>query len=256
MIEDDPPIGIPNWIVTYGDMMSLLLTFFIMLVSMSEVKQEEKYQAMVESMQRRFGYVLSKSSITPGQHKPRESELRVLSTMGRAKKQDTHKGGTPTVAPFGDNDRVRIVRPGGNTAIGTVVFFNDGEVELSADGKMALDFEVEQLVGKPQKIEIRGHTSKQLGKIGDDPTDAMDLSYRRCRAVMKYLVNEHQIPPERIRLAAAGAWEPMHLTDDPDKNRLNPRVEVFLLEETVEKLHSTSQVRESKIENSPEKAGK
>ena len=55
--EDDGGGGdIPEWVVTFGDMMSLLLTFFIMLVSLSEIKQEEKYQAMVESLTQRFGY--------------------------------------------------------------------------------------------------------------------------------------------------------------------------------------------------------
>ena len=33
--------GVPEWVVTYGDMMSLLLTFFIMLVSMSELKMKD-----------------------------------------------------------------------------------------------------------------------------------------------------------------------------------------------------------------------
>ncbi|MCA9240906.1 MAG: flagellar motor protein MotB, partial [Planctomycetales bacterium] len=33
-VEEEPPPGIPEWVVTFGDMMSLLLTFFIMLVSM------------------------------------------------------------------------------------------------------------------------------------------------------------------------------------------------------------------------------
>ena len=41
--EDDPPIAIPEWVVTFGNLMSLLLTFFIMLVSLSEMKSEEKY---------------------------------------------------------------------------------------------------------------------------------------------------------------------------------------------------------------------
>ena len=48
-IEEEPEPGIPEWVVTFGDMMSLLLTFFIMLVSMSEMKQDEKFQAVAES---------------------------------------------------------------------------------------------------------------------------------------------------------------------------------------------------------------
>jgi chemotaxis protein MotB len=233
-MEEDPPIGIPEWVVTFGDMMSLLLTFFIMLVSMSEMKQDEKFQAMVESMQKQFGHDMMPNSSSPGDHKSKTSAFRVLSTMGRAKKKDTHNGGAPTKAPVGENERVRIVRPGGNTAIGTVVFFEDGTLELNDDAKAALDEQVKLLSGKPQKIEIRGHTAQQLATHGSVPLDSMDLAYRRCRNVMLYLTEVHKIPPERIRLSSAGAWEPMYLSSDPDKTRLNPRVEVFLLEETVD----------------------
>jgi chemotaxis protein MotB len=251
MQDDDPPMGIPEWVVTFGDMMSLLLTFFIMLVSMSELKQDEKYQALVESMRRQFGHDLSPDSVSPGDHKSRSSEFRVLSTTGRAKKLDTHKGGAPTQAPVGENERVRIVRPGGNTAIGTVVFFEDGDIELTAEAKNALDEQVKLLVGKPQKIEIRGHTSQELATQGGQPIEAMDLAYRRCRSVMSYLTDVCNIPPERIRLSSAGAWEPMHLSSDRDKTRLNPRVEVFLLEETVDQLIGTAQERESEIIEGP-----
>lgn len=246
-MEEDPPIGIPEWVVTFGDMMSLLLTFFIMLVSMSEMKQEEKFQAVAESLRRQFGHELSLESVSPGDHKTRTSEFRVLSTMGRAKKKDTHKGGAPTEAPVGENDRVRIVRPGGNTAIGTVIFFEDGELELNDDARAALDEQIKLLQGKPQKIEVRGHTAQQLATQAGNPLDAMDLGYRRCRNVMLYLTQQHGIPAERIRLSTPGAGEPMYLSSDPDKTRLNPRVEVFLLEETVDQLIGTAQERTDQI---------
>ncbi len=246
-MEEDPPISIPEWVVTFGDMMSLLLTFFIMLVSMSELKQEEKFQAMVESMQKRFGHDMTTTSVSPGESRPRDSAFKVLSTEGRAKKLDTHKGGAPTKAPVGDNERVRIVRPGGSTAIGTVLFFKDGAYEMTDEAKLMLDEQVALLAGKPQKIEIRGHTSQQLATQGAEPIDAMDLAYNRCRHVMQYLIEKHQIPPERIRLSSAGAWEPMYLSSDADKMKKNPRVEVFLLEETVDQLIGTAEERDNKL---------
>ncbi len=50
MGEEEAAPGVPEWLVTFGDMMSLLLTFFIMLFSMSEMKQEQKYQAVMEAL--------------------------------------------------------------------------------------------------------------------------------------------------------------------------------------------------------------
>ena len=51
-----PPEGAPEWVVTYGDMMSLLLTFFIMLVSLSELKKDGgTLRAMLDSINEAFG---------------------------------------------------------------------------------------------------------------------------------------------------------------------------------------------------------
>ncbi|HID23354.1 MAG TPA: hypothetical protein EYP14_13280, partial [Planctomycetaceae bacterium] len=43
-MADEDSGGVPEWVVTYGDMMSLLLTFFIMLVSLSEVVADKRYR--------------------------------------------------------------------------------------------------------------------------------------------------------------------------------------------------------------------
>ncbi|MDR2892312.1 MAG: OmpA family protein [Deltaproteobacteria bacterium] len=53
-VKAPPPMGIPAWIVTYGDMMSLLLCFFIMLFILSK-DEEEKYMSVVGSIQKAFG---------------------------------------------------------------------------------------------------------------------------------------------------------------------------------------------------------
>lgn len=247
MDDDEESMGIPEWVVTFGDMMSLLLTFFIMLVSMSEIKEEEKFQAMVESMKQQFGHTMSMESNSPGDSRPQSSAARALATSGRAKKKDTHKGGVPTKAPHGEDERVRIIRPGNNTAIGTVIFFTDGAYELDDKAKAALDLEVQQLAGKPHKIEIRGHTAQELAVQGVNPADPMDLGFKRSRSVMMYLVEKHKVPPERIRCTSAGASEPMYLSDDPDKMRMNPRAEVFLVEETFDQLSGTAEERAEKF---------
>lgn len=55
LLDDDPPPSVPEWTVTFGDLMALLLTFFVMLLSMSEFKNDSKFRNVAESMERRFG---------------------------------------------------------------------------------------------------------------------------------------------------------------------------------------------------------
>ena len=46
--------GVPPWIVTFGDMMALLLCFFILLQMFSELKQEREYQRVITAIKDAF----------------------------------------------------------------------------------------------------------------------------------------------------------------------------------------------------------
>lgn len=245
-MDDEPDeIGIPEWVVTFGDMMSLLLTFFIMLVSLSEIKEEETYQALVDSMQQQFGYQKTIDALTPGDAKPRSQEFSVLSTTGRAKKKDTAKGGVPQKAPIGEEPRVRIIRPGHTTAVGSVVYFTIGSDELTAAGRQIIQEDLEILQGKPQKIEVRGHTSAEYASRTRGTGEGRAIAFRRANQVCQFLV-EQGIDEQRLRIAVAGASEPMYTEAGGSATARNPRVEFFLLDETVQELRGTADERKTR----------
>ncbi len=246
-IEEEEAVGVPEWVVTFGDMMSLLLTFFIMLVSLSEVKQEEKYQAIVESFRRQFGHQASMVSAIPGTMKPRNSNLAKLASMGRSRRLDVMRGGDKVKAPVGDHPRVIIVRPGMQTGVGTVIFFEEGSAELSEQNKRHLEVQAAAMGGEPQKIEVRGHTSLKPVAPNSKYRDNGDLAYQRSRNTAEYLI-ELGIQRRRIRIAVAGSHEPFHLGTDPVKMKQNPRVEIFLLDEVVEDLVGTEEEKEQRFE--------
>tara|TARA_R110002049_G_scaffold2750_8_gene22195 strand:+ start:126726 stop:127532 length:807 start_codon:yes stop_codon:yes gene_type:complete len=246
-MDDEPEeMGIPEWVVTFGDMMSLLLTFFIMLVSLSEIKEEETYQALVDSMQEQFGYQRTLDALAPGESKPRQTSYSVLSTTGRAKKKDTAKGGVPDKAPVGEERMVRIIRPGQMTAVGSVVFFEEGSEKLSKSALAVIRNAAEQLRGKPQKIEVRGHTSAEYAMRTAGSDDAVMLGFRRAAAVRRFLVDNEGIESDRFRISSAADSEPMSRTGGDSAIAGNPRVEVFLLDETVEDLQGTADERKAR----------
>jgi chemotaxis protein MotB len=237
-VEEEPDAGIPEWVVTFGDMMSLLLTFFIMLVSMSEIKEEERFQAMVESFRRQFGHDASMASMSPGKLKPRNSSITKLASQGRANRLDLMNGGDKVQAPEGDYPRVAIIRPGGKTGIGTVIFFAAGDARLSDKNRADLIQGVKTITGKPQIVEIRGHTSRGPLPPSAGTTDHWQLAYDRCRNTMQYLVEDLGIERDRLRLSLAADNDPLYLDADPIKLQKNPRVEVFMLEEVVGEMQS------------------
>ena len=234
--EPDSGGGIPEWVVTFGDMMSLLLTFFIMLVSLSEMKQEEKFQAMVESIKRQLGHTSSMESMTPGPVRPRNSQIQQVANMGRSKRLDLMQGGDRVKAPQGENRTVRIIRPGERTARGVLLPFNEHSDALSEHAKSLLKNLATDLIGKPQLIEVRGHTTRRPLPADSPFADHWELAEARCRATMQFLIDDVGIEPERIRTTAAGPHEPIYSGTDPVQLRQNDRVEVFLLDQTVQGL--------------------
>jgi len=240
-LEEEEEIGVPEWVVTFGDMMSLLLTFFIMLVSLSEIKDEARYQAMLESMTQRFGYESSMASLAPGTAKPRNAAIAKLASAGRAMRQNTANGGDRVQAPIGEYPRVRIIRPGEKSNVGTVIFFPEGAADLSEQDKRELAMEAHEMLGKPQMIELRGHTSRRPLAKNSRFADHWQLAYQRCWNTMRYLVDELKIDKRRIRIAVAGTNEPMHIASDPKSMRENARVEVYMLSEVVNDLMGTPQ---------------
>jgi chemotaxis protein MotB len=253
MNEEPESTAIPDWVVTFGDMMSLLLTFFIMLVSLSEIKEEETYQALVDSMQRQFGYSRTLDALTPGESRPRSSAYTTLATTGRAKRKDTSQGGVPERAPSGEAPTVRIVRPGQMTAVGSVVFFEIGSDDITEQGDQVIHALANQLRGKPQKIEVRGHVSSEFAARTEGTDEAIMLGFRRAAAVRHLLVEREGIDRNRFRISSAGDTEPMSRTNRGSAIARNPRVEVFMLDETVEDLHWTEEERKAttiQIDNS------
>ncbi len=229
-IEEEPEAGIPEWVVTFGDMMSLLLTFFIMLVSLSEIKEKDMYQAMVESMRRQFGHDTSTASLSPGRHTPRTAELAKLASQGRSQRSHLMKGGDKVKAPEGENPRVRIIRPGSQVNTGTVVYFPEFEAGLTEQARRDLQTEAVEIGGKPQVIEIRGHASQRPLPFDSVFRDAHDLAYARARAVKEFLISLG-IASDRMRLSVAADQEPIYHGADAVKLQRNARVEVFLLDE-------------------------
>ena len=228
--DEDRTVGeIPAWVVTFGDMMSLLLTFFIMLVSLSEIKDQQRYQSLVDSIKRQFGHESTLRSFVPGSSRPRNSLASKVASMGRSRKYDTHRGGDRAKAPVGDDPRVKTIRQGRRTSVGTVITFPEGTDDINDAEQDDLRVQAKVFRGKPQRIEIRGHTS---WKPPMSPGDHWDLAYHRCRKVLQILVNQG-IDPRRMRLSVAGPHEPAYLGADQEKVGLNPRVEVFLLDEQV-----------------------
>jgi chemotaxis protein MotB len=225
--DDEAPQSAPAWIVTYSDMISLLLTFFIMLVSLGDVQSNGRYRAVLESIDRRRGYHGAPSAPS-GESFPLNDLIERLKSLGAHTSESTGHGGVKHPGLPGNDLRVFTGREGTPVRAGDTVEFDRGSARVSQAAREVAKAIAQQLAGKPHKIEVRGHTSQRDLPKNCAFADKYTLSYERAWQVAK-LLREQGIEPERLRLTAAGDSRPLPSTADQSA-RLGDRVEVYVLD--------------------------
>jgi chemotaxis protein MotB len=224
-MEDDGPPGVPEWVVTYGDMMSLLLTFFIMLVSLSEIVAEEKYRAVVETLDAYLGGYHTAPVVPPGQFHPSNSNMPTdQSTMGANAKEDPGDGGVKTKAAVGQDLRIKVTDEGEPLQVGTELVFSPDGMTLTEESESELHQIARRLSGKPNKIEIRSHCAPQNSPETGETADPIELTYRRGHRIMSLLV-QWGLEQGRIRITAAA--DTMPPPKDSRRHVMADRIEIF-----------------------------
>ncbi len=233
--EDEAPPGVPEWVVTYGDMMSLLLTFFIMLVSMSEIKDEGKLRAMMDALVERFGPDLGSAGV-PGPSHQKTSEFDKRSSRGVRSEGGTKKASRKSEGQAGAHKTVQRVNHGTVVTMGGPTLFAPFDATLTEPLKHNLDIIVEVVSRKPNRLMVRGHSSPEPLPIdfhkefhGIEVRDQWDLSFARAHAVAEYLVSKG-VKRDRLVVSAAADTEPRTRTRDRASQALNRRVDVFLID--------------------------
>lgn len=230
--EDDAGEGAPMWIVTFADMMSLLLCFFVLLLSFSAI-DAEKFRAAAESMRDAFKFSggtlestpRSRGSITPdlksmGQPHPVDETMQRLE-MAREEIDDyIEKAG------LADHIQTSIVGSRLKVVNSNPLNFPPGKAELLESSQQYLDALIPVLKRFDFMIHVEGHTD-------DRPIETIEfksnweLSAARAANFVRYL-EDKGANPERLAVIGYGPYRPIAPNDSDDNRAKNRRIEILL----------------------------
>ena len=243
--------GAPGWVVTYADFITVLLCFFIALVSMSDIKKD-RFQQAVESLQGAFGgFTGFKGGIetTPLDGNPKNtliqrlSELETPTVMNKPRDSENEgrnateegsrdRGGGGIAG--GQEFRVTTVRDGLRIVIGGSIAFDRFGAELKPEARELIAHTAERIRGYNTKVLVRGHATNEPLSSGSPFRNPRDLSYARANAVARAL-EENGVRIVRILAVAAGDTEPLVRQAYTEERRaLNRRVEILVTEDLVD----------------------
>jgi chemotaxis protein MotB len=251
------------WKVAYADFVTAMMAFFLVMWITAQSKQVK------EAVAHYFNYpnedAISDPSATKSVPPPKRAEsLREPTPISPLLNPLGPRGATNwslrtgTKGDGAQKARLVAIHDGDRPMDGNVILFAAGSAELTATAKEQLKTLLPSLVGKRNKIEVRGHASRRPLPPGSPYKDSWQLSYARAMAAMEFLFHQG-IDPDRMRLSEAGPYEPSTIRHDEASQARNERVEVYVLNELVQELVGTRDERAQMFTenwNAPDKKGR
>jgi len=215
-----------KWLLTFNDMVTLLLTFLVLVLSLSETDKSKLSEAS-QAIRAVFNIPkIKKGDISV--FTPFVIPLRVKPTEFENKKRKLAEFINKAIGgPEGTMD-ARVVKEGISVTIGEKLLFETGMAEIEENNWPALKALCPILKKNFCPIRIEGHTD-------DVPISNMrflsnwELSTTRAINVVKYFISQGGILPERLSTAGYADSKPLFPNVSDHNRELNRRVEVLLI---------------------------
>lgn len=218
-----------GWMTTFSDLMSLLLTFFILLYSMSNVS-ETKFQAASQSIQMALSGT-GGTSILEEANAVVEKEPTPSADNGiDPEVEELYEKVTTYVTENKMDSKVSVDmdKDGVYVDIQESVLFSSGSAEISNPGQQTLDILANLVSTFDNSIVIEGYTDNVPIKNSNFDSN-WELSSGRAVSVLRYLSEEEDIEAHRLSAKGYGEYNPS-VPNDTDENRAkNRRVNIVIV---------------------------
>ncbi len=225
--EEEPASA--AWLVTFSDLMTLLLTFFVLLLSMSSMDRVMITQISAVTRS------LSMMDRASGGKAPDNIKLvldlireptSLLNKLDRIKDLLFPNDILPPEMSPGtlDENLQVLANPEGLVIVLTdAIVFRPGETSLSAEGKKLLDAVAPFLMYADSDVVISGYSDSRP----PPGTDPYATSALRAMSVLEYFLQQ-KLRPQRFSLSAYGPDRPIDTADTEAARARNRRVEILV----------------------------
>ncbi|MFT5698028.1 MAG: chemotaxis protein MotB [Desulforhopalus sp.] len=224
----DCPTGAPAWMVTYSDLVTLLLTFFVLLLSMADMNPVRFTEAS-SSLKDAFGMhkepahvdfaipVLPSPPITPYSPIQQQTTQKVYDKI---KSQIDSRRLENNVGVIQNDDESIILR------INDSVLFEKGLSRIAPKSYSILRTVADIIRPLPMDLRIEGHTDDV--PVSSSKYSNWDLSVDRAVAVMRFFTQSELLPLDRMAAIGYGKNRPVVPNRDDASRSKNRRVDFYL----------------------------
>lgn len=223
--------NLERWLITYADLITLLLGLFVVLYSMSQIDLN-KYQQWISAFSQLFGGsgVLAGGKgvlVTPTP--PQSSSDAIASSSQSLRQQNLEVQISAVLSSSIQSKKIMITTSTEGLTIHLLerLLFESGSADLKPEAKAVLDTLAEILKFLPNKIRVEGHTDNKPINTVKFPSN-WHLSVARALNTAYYLMGKG-VPPEKISIVGYSEYKPIAPNDTEENRAKNRRVDIVIL---------------------------
>ena len=230
----DEKSNVGNWLTTYSDMVTLLLCFFVLLFSFSEI-DAQKFRSIMSSFQGGAGVLEGGTTLEL------EKDLEISESLLEEDLENL-KGILEEYADsvgLGEEIILSVEERGLVVRFMDSVLFDSGKADLKPESKKILKNVADILNRdefKDKLIKVEGHTDTDPIIYSKKYPTNWELSAIRATNVLRYLVEEGNIEGNRISSSGYSYYRPIAPNDTPENKAKNRRVDIVILQSSFEEI--------------------
>lgn len=219
---------------TYGDLITQVLIFFVLLFSLSSVDQNKFDMAML-SLQGSLGIIEGGMTLEEGNFIEGGEVGEFLISAQEQKEFELLQERVDEIVAEDNLKGVQVNLDERGLLIRFVegVLFDSGKANLKNEAKVILDKIAPLLIESHRHIRIEGHTDNLPINTRDFPSN-WELSTARAVNVVKYLIEKYNFSPYILSAAGYGEYRPIAPNDSAKNRALNRRVDIIVLKSASE----------------------
>jgi len=210
-----------NWLVTYSDLVTLLMVFFVLLYVLTPGIDQSVFQNFISYFQSSVG-VMNQSAVISDVDQDREMKRIEIANEWIVVEDFLEQHGLSSQVDL------EMIPEGVKITLSDSLTFNSGSSQTLPGARMVLEKISEMFDEEVESTEVQGHTDNVPISEGSYYRSNWHLGAARAVSVVEFIRERSELPPQNYKASSFGEYRPIDTNETAHGRRQNRRVEIYV----------------------------
>jgi len=210
-----------NWLVTYSDLVTLLMVFFVLLYVLTPGIDQSVFENFISYFQSSIG-VMNQSAVISELDQDQEMKRKEIANEWIVVEDFLEQHGLSSQVDL------EMIPEGVKITLSDSLTFNSGSSQILPTARFVLEKISEMFDEEVESTEVQGHTDTVPISRASYYRSNWHLGAARAVSVVQFIRERSELAPENYKASSFGEYKPIETNETPEGRRQNRRVEIYV----------------------------